>query len=308
LIPLFKNEKIEWKVLLYGLGGFVLGIILNPYFPKNLGFLYSQIFQTGLGAQTYSGGEWRPYDSWFWVQISMVPILLFFAGLILSSIKNIRQTSLSVTILIFSLFMLFLQWKSKRFVEYWPVWASLSAFFLAGNYLESILLNIKKSLKTAEGWLVVIAVIAFVPFSVSYFQREFSRGLKDTKTTWNVEKARGVHKFLKENSDQGDVVFTDDWDVFPVYFYLNQKNYYIVGLDPEFMNQYSPVLYREFAGISSGNDSSNLDRIRKDFNAKWVLVANDHLKFKSNLEANPDLFDKVYDDGYYFLFKVISRN
>ena len=149
----------------------------------------------------------------------------------------------------------------------------------------------------------IILAAAFF-FAFGYHDKQWNQGLADSTTNFNVASAKEVHDYLITNSNAGDIVFTDDWDVFPLYFYLNQKDYYLVGLDPEFMNQYSRDVYQEFADISSGNDSHNLERIKNDFKAKWVLVASDHQQFKYNLLSNPDLFEKVFDNGEYYLFKV----
>ena len=77
-----------------------------------------------------------------------------------------------------------------------------------------------------------------------------------------------------------------------------------MGLDPEFMNQYDHTLYEEFADISSGNDSSNLERIKNDFSASWVIVGSDHVQFEYNLEDQPALFSRVHKNNDYALFKV----
>jgi len=305
IVQLFSGKKVDYKILLFGILGTAAGLVINPYFPKNIGFFFVQTFETGLGAKPYVGGEWRPYDTWFWFSISMVPIIFFFGGIAISFLKNLKQNSKTLILFVLSLFLIFLQWKSKRFVEYWPFFGAVTGLAFCGNYLEEKMLKFKDNLKELEGWFIAIVLIVLIPISLSYGKTQFNRGLKDSSTTWQVDSARQAHNYLKSHSDDGDIVFTDDWDVFPVYFYLNQKNYYIVGLDPEYMNQYDSRLYQEYADISSGRDSFRLDHIKKDFKSTWVLVANDHQKFKNNLEQQPDLFEKVFDNGNYYLFKVL---
>jgi hypothetical protein len=148
--------------------------------------------------------------------------------------------------------------------------------------------------------------ILFLLVSFLYAKSEWSRAWRDTasKADFNVAAAKEAHEYLKSVSQPGDIVFTDDWDVFPLYFYLNRKNYYIVGLDPEFMNQYDPALYQEFAAISSGMVSENLERVKTDFRAKWIIVASDHPEFRDNLLAKPNLFKKVFSNKEYTIFKV----
>jgi len=303
---LLTNQKIDYKLPLAVFVGTLLGIIINPYFPKNINFLMVQIFQTGFGAKPYSGGEWKPYDTWYWFCSSIVPIMIFFGSLLIGLIKKEKSNFKELMVVIFGFFLLALELKSKRYVEYWPFWAVMSGFILAGPYLEEKIINFKKNNgSTSKGISFLMLIILIVAASFLYGSEQMGKGLADTQTPINMDKAKEVHDVLKKDSSSGDIVFTDDWDVFPYYFYLNQKNYYIVGLDPEFMNKYDSGLFEEFASISSGKDSTNLEKIKNDFNAKWVIVASDHPQFKMNLENNSELFKKVFSNGDFTLFQVL---
>jgi len=296
-----SGEKINWTIAIYGIAGFILGIIVNPYFPNNISFLYSQVFQTGIGAKLYSGGEWRPYDTWYWTTISIVPIILFFGPIVFSLARNIKIDAKKMTLVLFSFFLLLLQWKSKRFVEYWPFFATTTGILMIGQYLENYLKNVKRNFGIFV-FATATSIVIFAFFLKSNI--EITKGYNDTVTPINIESTKQVNDYLISHSEAGQIVFTDDWDVFPFYFYFNQKNYYIVGLDPEFMNQYNHTLYEEYAGISSGNDSGNLERIKKDFNASWIIVGADHPKFRFNLQTKPDLFENVFQNKDYYLYKV----
>ena len=302
LSQVLTGEKINWQIALFGLAGFILGIIINPYFPKNISFLYSQIFQTGINAQSYSGGEWRPYDAWYWVTISIVPIVIFFGSIVFSLARNIKIDAKKMTLVLFSFFLLFLQWKSKRFVEYWPFFASAASILIIGQYLEKYLSSLKK-ITGIICFSIVIIILVFIV--VQKARVEIARGYADTETPINVTATKQVNDYLISNSESGQIVFTDDWDMFPFYFFFNQKNYYIVGLDPEFMNKFNHNLYQEFASISSGRDGKNLERIKNDFKSSWVLVGSDHLNLKDNLDKEPTIFQNAYSNGDYFLYKVL---
>ena len=43
--------------------GLAAGFVLSPYFPENFRFLWTQLFETGLGAPGEAGVEWRPFAS-----------------------------------------------------------------------------------------------------------------------------------------------------------------------------------------------------------------------------------------------------
>lgn len=299
---LLTGEKIDWKIISFGLGGFILGLTINPYFPKNIHFLYSQIFQTGIGAKSYSGGEWHPYDSWYWFSISLTSIIIFFGGILLVLAKHIKLRSIDILLVTISIFFLILQWKSKRFVEYWPFFGALAGIFLAAKYFEEkskIFSNSKAHI--AGGAISMSILMLLVGYKANI---EITHGYNDTATPIDLVNTKSVNQYLLDNSRAGEIIFTDDWDMFPFYFYFNQKNNYIVGLDPEFMNQFDHTLYEEYAAISSGLDGNNLERIKADFKASWVLVSKDHPEFRYNLISNPELFEKSFDNSDYTLFKV----
>lgn len=308
-VTIFLQKKFDYKLIILPIIATGLSLVINPYFPANLESIYLQILQTGIGAKDYVGGEWAPYDTWFWLNISYVPLLIWLGAITIALYKKVKTSRLTWTVFFFSIFLLLMQWKSKRFVEYWPFFAIFSGILLAGKEVEIWGRNLWSALsgKNKVNWLfssalLVICIVIGYIFATS----QWSRAWHDTASSldFNVDAAREAHDYLKNNSNAGDIVFTDDWDVFPLYFFLNQKDYYIVGLDPEFMNQYSPQLYREFAAISSGSDSNNLERIKTDFRAKWVIVASDHPEFHDNLQAQPNLFRQVFSNREYTVFQV----
>jgi hypothetical protein len=201
-----------------------------------------------------------------------------------------------LALFLFSLILLFFQLKSRRFVEYWPFFAAAAGILLLREPLQKIVQK-----PPSYAWLILVIPLVF---ALGYGFDQVAHGFKDTYTPINVQNTQEVHQYLFQHSTPGEIVFTDDWDVFPFYFFFNRKNYYIVGLDPEFMNQYNSSLYSEYADISSGKDASRLERIKNDFRAGWVLVARDHPQFKKNLENKPETFVKVFANNDYTLFQV----
>jgi hypothetical protein len=335
---IMMGEKAEWRIPLAALAGMIAGLVLNPYFPKNIGFLYHQMFQTGLGAQLYAGGEWQPYEAWFWAQINAMPLIVFFGGIVLALMKRVEQTAKTIAVFVFSLLFLVLVLKSQRFVEYSSFFMSLAGLCLIGPWLGTkaeewkrggFWRNVENTVYGAAVLAVcyIAVIFAFVPWEADNpFLGQIDRARHDTQTLFSMSALKKAHEHLLRNADPGDIVFTDDWDVFPRYFFANSKTYYPAGLDPEFMNQYAGEPYRqpgrlylEYAQISSGSDPTRLERIKSIFNAKWIIVNKDHREFYENLKREPGLFEEVLfagndknvdrypaalEDGYY-LFKVL---
>lgn len=138
-----------------------------------------------------------------------------------------------------------------------------------------------------------------------------------SRCKYDLPAVERVMDVLRGHSRPGDVVFTDDWDVFPVYFYFNSYNYYIVGLDPEFTHGRRPDLWERYVKITRGQtpaliqlrpgtpgeqpttDRVELADIRDRFRARFVVIDRDHAAFAAKLAGAPDLAELIYPAGDY---------
>ncbi len=158
---------------------------------------------------------------------------------------------------------------------------------------------------------------------------------RDVYCGFDLPAIRDAMGYLQAVSDPGDVVFTDDWDVFPVYFYHNATNNYIVGLDPKFTHWREPELWERYVRITRGQvgrdvyvreaepDGSEcrrrvrveLEDIRDCFGARYVITDRDHKLLAKRL-AQAGGFAKLiypktsYDackNDPYLIFEVASN-
>lgn len=367
-----QEKELDLQPIWWCFGGAILGLVLNFYFPKNIQFLYSQIFETGLGYQINVGGEWRPYDTWYIFQMGVVVFALQFATISWSLIKGLKQNARSITLLIISFFFLVLMWKSKRFVEYWPFFAVLSSAYMLKDYVQTmyinrirvfnvfvvlacayLILNIytqklsvpsltwlingipKPLLGVVIGMLVIIAVVSSLYSYMTLSQQKppirkvvyevlvglllvilpvYALGGMDAvrrdiaPQTAYINDAQDVMKCILDNGAQkGDIVFTDDWDVFPMFFFFNNTTNYIVGLDPVFMDSWNHALYEEFAGITIGRDNVDLyKKITGDFKATFVVADSEHMSLRTNVEESKG-FTKICTNNNFAGYKKIAQ-
>ncbi|MEP0845311.1 MAG: NPCBM/NEW2 domain-containing protein [Phycisphaerae bacterium] len=142
---------------------------------------------------------------------------------------------------------------------------------------------------------------------------------RDARCLYDLPALRELMAHLVSVSRPGDVVFTDDWDVFPVYFYHNSYNNYIVGLDPKFTHQRRPDLWERFVAISRGKVPADadvrmpdgargrrperihieLEDIREHFGAKFVITDRDHNALATRLYQSPQFAELIHPDGPY---------
>jgi len=306
LAALITRENLRrslWQ-LAASVGGIALGLVINPYFPANLSFYFTQLFETGLGAARDVGGEWKPYETWALLEQAAALALVWIACLILRLRTGVRASRDEVGILLVHLAFFILMLKSRRFVEYWPVFALINAAEFA-----AVAWRARKDLGPVPvpQWLGISGVAAVLILGGWNLGLVWSK----QKPTYDVIALRDAMAYLREHSPPGSLVFTDDWDIFPICFYFNHYNTYAVGLDPEFTRTRYEGLWERYRRITRAQLPAKLSRelqtegeaaeIRYEdigtiFEADYVLVAFDHEKLYRALKEKPGQFEQIYPE------------
>lgn len=407
-------RKFPWKIVVASVIGWLIGLATYPYFWGMFEFLYMQVFGTGLSPDIEVGREWKPYEGVWWFARDLAgPLLLVFGASALIRFRlGPRLSADEMFLMLLNVVFLVLTLTARRFIEYWPAFALLSAalmigplirrwfgidpsasessplvatpvsrsvadlvwqycmsivaFFvivrgaltiwrhaeewrlseawpLAGAAIALILLVAifgSEAVRTTEGpkWerllgrtLFALAGVAFVTFSAFPGWLSVRDG---SKLRFDLPEVRKLMAFLKMDSDAGDVVFTTDWDDFPLFFYHNSYDYYVVGLDPKFTHARKPVLWERYVKITRGEAPTRIsvaqhdadgraftDRvevkvsdIRDEFEAKYVITDRDHKKLAGQLSQQKDLARLVFPcsdyakcrNAPYLVFRIVD--
>ena len=330
-----QNLKFDLKILrlffvkeniylfLSSFFGVILGHVLNPYFPQNLYFNFVHIVKIGL--KNYQnilpvGAEWYPFDPLSLVSSNLFIFTLWVVsiGWFLISLKKSKlpfsgQRTKAITFFILSSLFFLYTIKSRRNIEYFvPLAISFSSFSL-NNLLKKfpwkLYLSQFKNLKEFPYNLMsaILGVFVFTIFIYagnSFLKNVWQEKIKEFSGGWRVNKFKNVSEFLKENTKEGEIIFHSSWDEFPPLFYHNDKNYYIVGLDPTFMYEKNKPLYWIWQNITKGKQKENLSSVIKEiFKSKYVFVRADHEEMKKNLEKDKN-FEKIYQDEDGVVYKI----
>ncbi len=148
----------------------------------------------------------------------------------------------------------------------------------------------------AGGLLLTVATGLAAP------RLEEARG--STRCRYDLATLNEMMAYLRENTPRDAIVFTDDWDVFPVYFYHNTHNRFVVGLDPKFTHERRPDLWDRYVRITRGQVPATmrtqlvtatgrqehdidiaLSDIRTHFQAEYVIVDDDHDRLADLLDG-----------------------
>lgn len=313
------NGKSAWKwicgeypVFLYVLLGALFGIVVNPYFPKNILFYWEQIFKIAVvGARNVIGvgGEWYSYNPVELLASGSVAFILLVVAITFFVLMIRKQSRRSVMLLLLTILFFVLTVRSRRNVEYLiPTMllfsaVSLSIFSREMN-MKGFVSELKIFLQEQKVFLVLFVIpLMLIPYIVA---RDYLAVRASYSSGQEFHKFEEPMEWLKKNSRAGSIVFHSDWDEFPILFYHNIHNYYIVGLDPTFLYSYDKELYRKFKEVTTGEEKSDIYRIIKnDFRAEYVFVSlSGHEEFDKNLQNNI-FFEEVYSDEKAKIYKVL---
>lgn len=307
-----RREKTHYHCssLLWSLSGVLIGIASHPNWPQNLYFYYQQVVQIGiinLGQKFIVGSEW--YGSGFLEIMSTAPHLFILAiiliALLIFQYQSITNRTFFAFLLAFGFLLLTI--KSKRYIEYFlPFLLIFAAFSLSD--LKNILniknfyhfwFNLKLKIKIFLISCSSLLIILIIPLLLN---KIITSSLSDS---WPLNKFQASATWLKQNTPKKSIVFHDDWDQWPMLFYYNDHNYYLIGLDQTFMYNFSPDLQQSYFDIMDGKVNSLNQIIPAKFGAYYIFLEKDNKKetFKNALLANQDI-NLVYEDTEAEIYQI----
>jgi len=216
--------------------------------------------------------------------------------------------------------------QNEALTDRWPWGAGLALAFLVPA-LWTIWSRRGSVHEPSPRWPIKLAdTLVGVPVAASVLALMFVtagdhlvRASRQSYCGYDLRAIRNMLQHVAGISEPGDVVFTDDWDVFPVYFYFNSHNNYIVGLDPKFTHERRPDLWARYVKISRGqvpekasystvNEQgervdvvlkARLEDIRDEFGARFVLVDRDHQDLARKLADSNGFAQLVWPPAEY---------
>jgi hypothetical protein len=298
-----SDKKIEYKLPIALIGGILVGHVVNPYFPRNVLFIWDHIvpklFATDY--ETSVGSEWYPYNSWAMLTMSLVAILAYAAGIFFTNFQEWKTDKARLFWFLVSTMYFVLLMKSRRFVEYFPPSAILFFAFAVRDKLQN--LELAKFVKNEARAFAVIACGIVVLFMA---QSTIAAARKDIINEPASIAYKGGAEWLAKNTPFGATVFHTDWDDFPMLYFYNTHNTYIIGLDPDFMRLKDEKLFRRYEDITLGRVREPEDEILNDYGCQYIFTDNDHGDFINIANHRPRL-EKVFSDKYTTVYHILDK-
>jgi hypothetical protein len=290
--------------------GAVAGIVINPFFPQNLKFYWEQIVQIAVinyQSKIGVGAEWYPYEparlasDLPLVCLMAVVALIAFPAVIAANGDAARQKRLRIAVAVSACAgaFLLLTLRSQRHVEYFvPLAVAAAASWISEIRFPGAWPFFKKNY--VAGIFVIAGSLMMI---LSFAGTGLARAKKDLIGGYNFTLYQKAAEYLKANTAAGEVVVHADWDDMPPLFYWDDKNKYVMGLDPTFMYRANPKRYWDYVNFTLGK-SDDPSSVMKELGARYVVADRDHRELEAML-ARSTRFTRVYSDkeSVIYLFK-----
>ena len=300
----YDEDQFDLRPVAAVAGGIVAGFIINPYFPGTLPLLFNHVVEIGIGTSSIpKGNEWAPYDSWYLFTNAQVAwTALFLGGL---SMIGIRARGRHLFYLACTAMMMLAYFKSRRFVEYWPLFAilfSASTFHEALRTPESLVGRLRKRLGANGEWVISVLVVAIV---LGIAIKNVRRAIRDVASNAMPTRLAGAAEWLRDNTPENTQVYNVEWDIFPELIFYNHQNHWTLGLDPNFTYEVAPHLYHLSVAIGQGSVREPGRYIEQYFGAKYALITNKKAPFINRAKQTTSGLKKVFSDEHASIFRVV---
>ena len=286
------ERQILYKLAFAVASGCVLGLVINPFFPNNIVFLFHHLIdKLTLGDYAVKvGNEWYPYSAKNFITHAGVAIACSLAALGSYNVRNKMPSKEVLTLCFFSLILLVLLIKSRRFVELYPIFSLL---LLCWALYDNKFTVVSKSITAFA--LLLASLLSYYSVSAAHSSVSKAKPYTQYKT---------AAKWLEHNTEAETLIFTADWDDFPRLFHFNHHNHYLVGLDPYFMYAEDPQKFKLWRHITRGKLISPPSKvILERFATPFVFIDQKHKSFRKQLDKDQNA-KKVFSSADSFIYRL----
>ncbi|MFA6496700.1 MAG: hypothetical protein WCV50_06355 [Patescibacteria group bacterium] len=302
----------ELRLFMSSLAGVAAGLLVNFNFPQNIYFYWHQLVKIGI--VNYQkvisvGSEWYP-NKFFDLTANTAFVSALLILVIAINIYHFKKPSKkTITMFLVALLFFIFTLKSRRYVEYYVPFTIIFVAFALNEHMKKInFLQIWRDFLAyfvRHKIVVSLFVIYFFTIFPAIVTHEIRQTYRDFQGGIKLDRFSASANWLKENSADGDIVFHSSWDEFPVLFYHNSKDYYIIGLDPTFTYEYDKNIYQAIVDITLGRWSGDLHKeLSETFHSSYVFVESTHYAM-DKLVRSATGFQLVYEDEEAKIYKVL---
>jgi hypothetical protein len=289
---LLTERRFRPGIGLAAVAGMAVGLVVNPYFPEYLTFMWQHMGDKLVDHDTLRvGREWSPYDPAGLFANALAALVYVAFGVAALGEGRWRHEGRAIAALAVAAVFLGLMLRSQRFVEYF---APLATFFaaLAGGPLVAELTITKR--RALVALLATVAVANVIGIGVMLARR-------GGHTPY--DRYAAAAELVEREAPPGAMLCTTDWDDFPWLYFYNVQSTYLIGLDPTYLRNRYRDAYWDWVDASNGKVPRPSEVFGDRLPCAYVLSDRDHSGFL-DLAANDPGLEHVLADERMVLFRV----
>jgi hypothetical protein len=278
-----RHAGFPWATALC-LAGASVGVVLHPHPWEYLRYLYTQVFLASVGSpDTLNAGmEWRRYGVVLFIQTNVLVLAVWVIGLA-AYVAEARGwargrsgSQVGTWLLVLSALFCAGTLMSRRFVEYWVLFALLMSACVLAPYLRREPWSAVRTMASLHRPVAVagaVAVCAAIFVGGSNLDTVF--GYYRTAPAYGLFERAG--RWLRGHAGAKEIVFNTQWEQFPSLFLWNPESAYIAGLDPRFLSASDPRRYWLWRQVANDRVAAmpplELHRVvREEFGAGYLVI------------------------------------
>ena len=289
-------KKFDYKLILYPFVGLVAALVINPYFPNNISFIYTQLFKVNLIANLFNV-EWKPWAFFEFIQNNIL-VLVYISASSFIIFKNKKITKIESLFVLSTLFFFIYTLLSRRMQEFLVPFSILALAFLFNDYYDKInKISKNKFFKIVKFSAAVIFIIA-ATFNFILFRQD----IKNNDFLFNFN---GCAEWMKTNIPKNSLIFTNAY-AFPYLFFKNSDLIYTHGIDLTYSYLHDENKFERYMAILQGKAKDKQDFIISDYNPDYVFSG----KIKQDVQlfnyivSHRENYKAAYEDEWCAVLEV----
>jgi hypothetical protein len=289
---LVTEQRVRPGILLAAVAGMAVGMIVNPYFPDYLVFMWHHMGDKLVEREPLRvGKEWAPYDPLGLFANASASMVFVAYGVALLGEGRWKRERVAVAALGVAAVFFALLLRSQRFVEYFAPLATFFAALAGGGAITAL----GQRRRWVLAGLLAIVLVANVSGVGSMLAR---RGAKTP-----YDRYAPAAELVAREAPPGAMLCTTDWDDFPWLYFYNVESTYLIGLDPTYLRNRFRDAYWDWVDASLGKVPTPSDVFGRRLPCAYVMSDRDHGGFLERAASDPGL-EEVLANERMVLYRV----
>jgi hypothetical protein len=292
VVELVTERRLRPGIVVAALAGMALGLILNPYFPDYLTFMWHHMGDKLIEREPLRiGREWAPYDPLGLIANASAALVYMAFGVAVLGEGRWRREGRALAAFGMAFVFLALMLRSQRFVEYFAPSATFFVALAAGTVVAELGHTRRRLLIGLLGTVMIANVVGIGSMVAR----------RGAKTPYDRYAAAAEH--VAREAAPGTMLCTTDWDDFPWLYFYNVESTYLIGLDPTYLRNRFRDAYWDWVDASLGKVPQPSDVFARRLPCAYVMSDRHHAAFLDLAATDPGL-EQVLADDQMVLFRV----